>query len=133
MVGDRTIVATCLVPERAGDPRLADPGRADDQQVLLAIDPVSCRKLVEQRAVQTARGTQIDILDDRLLAQRGQPQPRREPLVLALHRLAVEQQRQPFLEAEGRDIGLPPLLVERLGHAGQAGDSRRSWVGWASI
>jgi hypothetical protein len=35
------------VAERAGDPGLADTGRADNQQVLLAIDPIARRQFLE--------------------------------------------------------------------------------------
>jgi len=32
----------------------------------------------------------------------------------------IEQQRETLLEAQGGDVGLSSLLVERLRHAGQA-------------
>ena len=131
MVGDRAIVAARLVAERAGNPVLADTGRADDQQVLLAVDPVAGGQLVEQRAVEAARRPQIDVLDDGLLPQGGEPQAGDQPLVLALGRLAVEQQRQPLLEGQRRDVGLSALIIERLGHAGQP-EGEQAFLGWMS-
>src|SRR5882757_4203266 len=65
MVEDGTIVAACLVAQRACDPALADAGGAGDEQVLLARDPVTIDELGEERALDAARRAQIDILDDR--------------------------------------------------------------------
>ena len=55
---------------------------------------------MEQRAVKTAGASVIDILDARLLAQFGDAQPRREALILAPGRLAIEQKPEPFVMAE---------------------------------
>ena len=92
MVEDRTIVATSLVAERAGDPSLADPGRADDQQVMLAVDPVAGGELGEEGAVEASRGPQIDVLDDGRLPQGGEIQAGHESSVLALGDLAIDQE-----------------------------------------
>ena len=59
--GDGAVIAARLVAERAGDPRLADAGRSDDQQVLLAVNPIARCKLLEQRTIETAGRPQIDI------------------------------------------------------------------------
>ena len=45
--------------------------------------------------------------------------PGDEPLVVALGRLAIDQQREALLEAERGNVGLSPLLLERLRHAGE--------------
>ena len=106
MVEDGAVVAAGLVAERAGDPALADAGRAGDEQVLVPLDPVAGGELLEQRAVEAARRLQIDVLDDGVLAQAGEPQAGHEPLVVALGRLAVDQQGEALLEAERGDVGL---------------------------
>ena len=54
-----------------------------------------------------------------VLAQTGELQPGDEPLVFALDGLAVDEEREPLLERERRNIGLLPLLLQRLGHAGE--------------
>ncbi len=64
MVEDGTIVAAGLVTQRAGDPALAGSGRSGDEEVVLAVDPVAIDQLGKERAVDAARGTQIDIFDD---------------------------------------------------------------------
>ncbi len=56
VIEDGAIVAAGLVAERAGDPALAHPGRADDQQVQLALDPVAGDEAGEQGSVEAARG-----------------------------------------------------------------------------
>ena len=119
MIEDGAVVAAGLVAERACNPTFADAGRADDEQVLVACDPVAGDELLEQRPVEAARRFVVDILDDGGLAQAGEPQAAIEPLVLALGRLAVDQQGEPLLEGERGDIGLSSLFVERLGHAGE--------------
>ena len=119
MVEDGAVVAACLVAERAGDPALADAGRAGDQQVLLAADPVAVDELGEEGAIEAARRAQIDILDDGGLAQRGELQARDEPLVVALGGLAVDHQAEALLEGERGDVGLALLILEGLGHAGK--------------
>ena len=89
------------------------------EQVLVPFDPVAGDELVEQRLVETARRLHVDILDDGRLAQAGELQSGDEPLVLALDGLAVDHQREPLLEGERGDVGLSPLLLQRLGHAGE--------------
>ena len=118
-VEDRAVVAASLVAERAGDPTLADTGWADDEQVLVSLDPLAGDELLEQRLVEAARRLHVDILDDGVLPQLGEAQAVHQPLVLALGRLAIDQQREALLEGECCDVGLPLLFVERLRHAGQ--------------
>src|SRR5665213_3735638 len=84
MVEGGTVVAACLVAQRARDPALADAGRAGDEQVLLARDPVTIDQLGKEGPLDAARRAQIDILDDGRLTQRGELQACNEPLVVAL-------------------------------------------------
>jgi len=120
MIGDRAVVPAGLVPEGASNPGFADPGRADDQQVLLAVDPIPGGELLEQRAIEAAGRPKVDVLDDRLLAQGSKPQACDQAFVAPLHCLPIEQQGETLLEAQGGNVGLSSLVVERLGHAGQA-------------
>jgi hypothetical protein len=39
---------------------------------------------------------------------------------VAIEGFAVDQQAEPFLEAEGSHVGQPPLVFQRLRHAGKA-------------
>ena len=60
----------------------------------MGVDPAALGELLEQRAIETARGAIIDILDGGLMAQPGISQPGEQPLVAPIADLAVEQQAQ---------------------------------------
>ena len=63
LIEDGAVVATGLVAERAGEPRFADAGGAFDDEVLRRVDPVAGDQPLEQRAIETAWGTVVDVLD----------------------------------------------------------------------
>src|SRR6185295_17972519 len=74
LVEHREAVATGLVAEGTSEPRLADTGWADDEQMVMLAKPIGGGELLEQGAVETAMRTVIDVLDDGGLAQPGFPQ-----------------------------------------------------------
>ena len=41
----------------------SDSGRPAQDQILMGIDPAACGEFLEQRAIETARGVVVDILD----------------------------------------------------------------------
>ena len=86
----------------------------------MGVDPLALDQLLEQRAVKTAGASVIDILDARLLAQFGDAQPRREALILAPGRLAIEQKPEPFVMAEPVGLTVGGDFDEGLGHSMQA-------------
>jgi hypothetical protein len=92
---------------------------ADDEQILVACDPLAGNEFLEQRSVEAARGFVVDVLDDSGLAQAGGLEAAFEALVLTLDRLAIDHHGETFLEGERGDIGLAALVFERLGHAGE--------------
>jgi len=114
------VVTADLVAERRGEPALADAGRAADQQVGMIVDPAALDKLGEQRAVDAARGTVVDVLDARLLAQFRVAQAGGEPLVVAQRGFTFEQQREPFGVAEACGLASCFDVGEGLGHAVEA-------------
>ena len=69
----------------------------DDEQVLMPVDPLAGDELLEQRLVEPARRLHVDILDDCVLPEAGEPQPSDQPLVLAFGRLTVDQQCEALL------------------------------------
>ena len=96
-------VAAGLLRERAGQPGLADAAWPRDEQIAMLVDPVTGGELLEQRLVEPARRSIVDILDRRLaVAEPGSAQSALEALGVARCRLAIEQQRQP--------LGVPELL-----------------------
>ena len=106
-VEHRVAVATSLLRERAGQPRLADSARTGDEQIAMLGDPFAGRELLEQRLVEPSWGAVVDILDDRLtVAQLGAAHPDLKASGVAIDRLAIEQQRQPFGMREVGGLGL---------------------------
>ena len=119
MVEHRAIVAAGLVAERTGEPTFAEPGFADDDQVLAPGNPIAGGKLCKQRLVEPAHCLSVEVLDGRVLAQPRELQPADEPLVLALDRFPIDEQAEPLLERKGGDIGLALLLLKGLRHSGE--------------
>jgi len=114
------VVAAGLVAERAGEPGFADAGRAFDDQVLRRGDPVAGDQPLEQRAIEAAWRTIVDVLDDGALTQPCMTQPGGEPPVGAFSGFSVEQQREPLGVAQPGGRGIVLQLGEGAGHAGQA-------------
>jgi hypothetical protein len=56
MIENGAIVAAGFLADGAGEPTLANAGRADQGQIVMGIDPFSLRELLKQGAVQTADG-----------------------------------------------------------------------------
>jgi hypothetical protein len=74
---------------------------------------------VWKRAVEAARGAEVDILDHGGLAQSGVAQTAREALVLAAGRLAVDQQAEPILAGQLGAIGSIVQFDQGIGHGRQ--------------
>ena len=88
----------------------ARSARTSDQ-VLVGVDPGTLGKLLEQRAIETARGAVIDIFDGGLMAQPGVAQAGVQPPVASVAGLLVEQQGEPF--GMGRAPRLHRMLRSR--------------------
>ncbi len=120
LIENASSFSASLMAKRASDPAFADAGRPGDQKPFGALDPAAGDELLEQRAVDAARGSQVDVFDDGVLAQSRKLQARAKTLRVALGGLAIDHQAEPLLEGESGDIGGSPLLLEGLGHAGKA-------------
>jgi hypothetical protein len=119
MVEHGAIIAAGFVAERAGEPAFAEPGLADDDQVLASSNPIAGGKLCKQRLVERANRLGVEVLDSCLLAQPSELQTTDEPLVLALDCFPIDQHGKPLLERKCGDIWLTPLLLKDFGHAGE--------------
>src|SRR5215831_13443628 len=60
LVENRAVITTSFVTERTGQPTFADPSGSAQDQIVVRLDPVA---VVEQRAVEAARGSVIDVLN----------------------------------------------------------------------
>ncbi|MEY9238380.1 hypothetical protein ABIF68_005995 [Bradyrhizobium japonicum] len=104
-------------------------GCPGDEQILVAIDPATFDEFGENGAVDAPRGAQIDVLDASSLAQCGDLEARGEPPGVAFGGFAVDQQADAIFERQGFEIGRSALLLEGLGHSGQA-KLDQPFVGW---
>ena len=78
MILDRAIVAASFVAQRASNPAFAQPGCPCDEQVLIAVDPITADQPGEDGAVDAAWRAQIDVFHACALAQRGELEAGRE-------------------------------------------------------
>src|SRR2546423_1180872 len=70
--------------------------------------------------LRSRRSAVVDILEAGGLAQLGKAQTLGERGIVAFDGLAINQHRQALVEAEAIAVGQALLLLERLGHAGEA-------------
>ena len=86
----------------------------------MGIDPAACGEFLEQRAIETARGAVVDILDRSLMTQPGIAQASEQAPIAAIADLLIEQQAEPF--GMGQRCGFSGCfdLTEGLGHAVKA-------------
>src|SRR5438477_12932143 len=81
------------------------------------LDPATVGEFLEQRAIESARGTVIDIFDGSLMAQPGISQAGEQAPVASIANLLIEQQGEPF--GMGQRGGFTGCLdiTEGLGNA----------------
>ena len=134
LVEDGAVVAAGLVPEGAGDPGFADAGRAGDQQILVAVDPIAGGELLEQGAVEAAGGAQIDILDRRRSGA-GWRTCRRVTRRLLSRSVASRSTSSPRRSSKPSAAmsGWRRCSSNALAMPASRSAIRRSWVGWLSI
>src|SRR5580693_9190810 len=95
LIAHREPATRGLVADGASEETLAATGRAQDQNIVVLVQPAATGEAVDQAAVETARSAVVD-------------------------GLAIDQHRQALVEAEAIAVGQALLLLERLGHAGEA-------------
>lgn len=120
LIAHREPATRGLVADGASQETLAATGRAQDQNIVVLVQPAATGEAVDQAAVETARSAVVDILEAGGLAQLGKAQTLGERGIVAFDGLAIDQHRQALVEAEAIAVGQALLLLERLGHAGEA-------------
>ena len=83
----------------------------------MRLDPFALGKLVEQGAIEAARGAVIDVLDDGVVAQPGIAQAGGQTFVVAMGHLAIDQQAKPVGVGQGCSFTRGFEFGEGLGHA----------------
>ena len=86
----------------------------------MAFNPFATGQRLEQRAIEAASGTIINIFRRRLHAQPGEAQTGMQALGVALQSFAVDHQGDPFLEIESGAVRLAPHLLQGASHADKA-------------
>jgi hypothetical protein len=71
----------------------------------VAIDPATFDELGKSAAIDATRGTQINVFDASILAQRGDLEAHGEPPGVEFGGFAVDQQADPIFERHGFEIG----------------------------
>jgi hypothetical protein len=88
--------------------------------MMMLADPLTACEREEQSPVEAAVGAEVDVLDNRRLAQPGLAQAAGEPLVLAAGCFAIDEQPDPILAAEFAGIRNVVQFDEGIGHGGEA-------------
>jgi hypothetical protein len=83
------------------------------------VDPVARRELLKQGTIQATGRTVVDVLDGGMMAQLGVSQSSRQPPIMAIADLPLQQEGQPFCMRQPRHIGVRQL-PKGGGHAQQA-------------
>ena len=98
-------VAARAVSEGAGYPTLSHAGRPRDQDVEVVTDPAPVGQRQDEVAVEASGLAEVDVLDAGRVTEPGAAQPVGELARGALGELAVDNEPEAFLEAEGLDLG----------------------------
>ena len=118
-IEDAVALPTGLVGQRAGEEGLANAGRAANQHVLVRLDPVTGHQAGEQRPVEAAGVTEVDVFRGGGLLELGPFEASGVLARFALGSFAVEQQAKAFFETEMAYVRLLGLCRQGTGHAGQ--------------
>ena len=68
MIEDGAIFAAGFVADGAGQPALSDAGRADQDQIVVGVDPAALGEPLEQRPIEASGGAVVDVFDACLMA-----------------------------------------------------------------
>ena len=83
-----------------GEIGLAASCRAGDHQVVVVGDAGGAFEAQDHRAIKASRGSQVQVLDRRLVAELDGAKARLQPPAVPRVYLLVDQEAEPVLEAE---------------------------------
>ena len=114
-------LATGLLSERTGQIRLADAGRAGNQDVVMLDNPASDGELPDHGAIQAASRGVVEIFETRVRnAQLRLLQSPRQRAIVAKELLGVDEHAEALVEGEGRHRRILVLRDVGVGHGAQA-------------
>src|SRR5438309_1230835 len=97
----RVAGAAGALGEGFGEPRLADPGGPEEEEVAMLGDPGARRQGMKLGLIEAPpRAVPVDVFERRLAAQVGGPQSPSEFALLAMRPLGIDEQAEAILEAE---------------------------------
>ena len=73
----------------------------------MGIDPAACGEFLEQRAIETARGAVVDILDRSLMAQPGIAQASEQAPIAAMREVVPGFRRLAIMANIGNPLTVP--------------------------
>src|SRR3989304_516594 len=109
-------LAASLMGQCAAQKRLATAGCTVDEKILVLTDPVAGTQARQLRPVKTAASAEIEVFKGSALLELCELQQTREPPVLAVGDLALDQQAEAIFEGQALGAGLGHLLAQRGGH-----------------
>ena len=112
--------AAGLVAERAGQIGFSRPGRAGNEHGLAVPDPLPGGEAEHEGAVQSAWRLEVEVFDGGVEVELGEALEAHVAALFPFGLLAFEEQGEAVLEGEFADVGHGELLLDGLGHAGQA-------------
>src|ERR1700752_4030762 len=122
-----------LVADGASQETLAATGRAQDQNVVVLVQPAAAGEAVDQAAVETARSAVVDILEAGGLAQLCKAQTLGERGIVAFDGLAIDQHRQALVEVRRSQSDRPCCSSSALAMPVRRKRRNVSIVGWIMI
>ena len=81
------------------------PGRPRDEDIEVVAGPAPVGEREHEVAVEATGLAEVDVLDAGRVSESGASQPVGELAGVAFGELAVDDEPEAFLEAEGRDLG----------------------------
>jgi len=113
-------LTTGCMTKRTGQEGLPGARWADDQKRGVLTDPVPRCESHDEGAIESALGAEVHVLDTGGEAKACELEEPRKAAVLSRCTLSFQEEREPLLEGEPGEIGYAPLLLQRLGHPGEA-------------
>ena len=106
--------------EGTGQIGFACAGGAGDEDDLMVLDPIAGGEAEDDGAIESSWGTEVQILDGGRKAELGLAQQLGLTAVLADGGLSFDEEGETVFEGEALDIRQGLLLLEGIGHAGEA-------------